>query len=53
MLDDMDRAYFSQKLRHATEKAQGAQDENTARSYNALAAEYERRLKELPESKFA
>jgi len=53
MLDEMDRAYFSQKLRHATEKAEAAQDVNTARSYSALAAEYERRLRELPEPRFA
>lgn len=53
MLDEMDRAYFSQKLRHATEKAQAAQDENTARTYNALVAEYERRLSELPQPSFA
>jgi hypothetical protein len=53
MLDEMDRAYFSQKLRHATEKAQAAKDENTVRTYNALAAEYERKLRELPQQSFA
>lgn len=47
MLDEMDRAFFAQRLRDAAEKARDAKDEKAARPYQALAAEYQRELTAL------
>jgi hypothetical protein len=46
MLDEIDRAFFSRRLREAQETAK-SRDEKAARPYQALIVEYERKLREL------
>jgi hypothetical protein len=53
MLDEMERAYFAHKMRHARERAASAADEKAALPFLELAAEYERKLDELSEPSYA